>query len=101
MINPCYQCLVLPMCKNKVSSYKPVHGTRFVQASMLAIKLNCNLFYTYIKPQRKDIPLCKHRRRLAVHFLTGIDIGEDKSIYNDLTTIEEVYAICRQEELIT
>lgn len=97
---PCYQCLVLAMCKSKVSTYKPMHSTRFVQASMLGIRLNCNLFYHYIKPTRGDVGLSKHRRRLAVHFLTGIDIGEDEDLYGLSYNIEEVYAICGQEELI-
>ncbi len=102
MINqtPCYQCLILPMCKSKTSTYKPLSGTRFVQASILAIKLDCNLFYDYVKPHRGDIPRCKHRRRLAVHYLTGIDIGVDKDIYDTPTyTIEELYTMCGQEDM--
>jgi hypothetical protein len=94
---PCYQCLVLAMCKTKVSTYKP-RGIRFIQASRVAIMVDCNLFNNYISNKR-DIQLCKSRRRLAIHYLTGIDIGVDKDIYDTPTyTIEELYTMRGQED---
>jgi len=86
------------MCKAKASTYKP-YGIRFIQASRVAIKVDCNLFYDYIRVHRSKFPLCKSRRRVAVHYLTGIDIGVDKDIYDTPTyTIEELYTMRGQED---
>ena len=93
---PCYQCLVLAICKNRALNFKlDSSHTSYVQASIIARRLKCDLLYSYIQPVPGNIPLGLNQRRLAIHFLTGYDIGHNNHIYSDIKglvyTMEDLY----------
>jgi len=94
---PCHNCLTLSICKAELSHCcrPPVFITfLYKEASKLSEK--CSLIYSYMRPH-DNYDYNIYHRRLAVHYLTGIDLGGDmpsttysmKELYQKLHMIEE------------
>jgi hypothetical protein len=96
---PCYNCITLSICKATLSYF---HKPRpFVSMSILYSETTnlgdkCSLIYAYIRPHDSyDYNI--YHRRLAVHYLTGYDLGGDmpyatysmKELYQKLDMMEE------------
>jgi len=92
---PCYNCLILPICKTRASeiSLDASEYTVYSQTLKTSIRLKCSLYYDYISPT-KNHEMGMYRRRLAVHYLTGVDIG----VFQNQPSIKELYDISNMKE---
>ena len=94
---PCHQCITLSICKAKLAPFciPPVFMT-FLYAETSSLGEKCSMLYAYMKPyDHYDYNI--YHRRLAVHYLTGVDLGGDmpygsytmKELYQRLNMMEE------------
>jgi hypothetical protein len=74
---PCYNCIVLAMCKGKVQHITPNMNKSTIYISVTDLTDNCSLLDDYIRP-RENYLYDIYNRRLAVHYLTGIDLGGEQ-----------------------
>ena len=71
---PCYNCIVLAICKSKVQHLTPNLNRSTIYINVSDLIDNCSLIDEYIRP-RENYLYDVYKRRLAVHYLTGIDLG--------------------------
>jgi hypothetical protein len=74
---PCYNCIVLGICKGKVQHLTPNLKKSTIYINVTDLSNNCSLLEEYIRP-RENYLYDIYKRRLAVHYLTGIDLGGEK-----------------------
>jgi len=74
---PCYNCIVLGICKGKVQHLTPDLKKSTIYINVTDLTNICSLLEEYIRP-RENYLYDIYKRRLAVHYLTGIDLGGDK-----------------------
>jgi len=87
---PCKNCLVLVMCRSKVE-VKPHANRSTVWGVIYMLSLTCPELKDYVKPNESYNYDINHRR-LAVHFLTGIDLGGSKE--NEPIALQKLYNFC-------
>ncbi len=74
---PCYNCIVLGMCKGKVQHLTPNLNKTTIYVNIVDLTEDCYLLDDYIRP-RANYTYDIYKRRLAVHYLIGIDLGGDQ-----------------------
>lgn len=94
---PCHQCITLSICKSQLSHCgRPPVFITFLYSETSKLSEKCSLISDYMRPyDYYDYNI--YHRRLAVHYLTGIDMGGDmpsttysmKELYQKLNMIEE------------
>lgn len=90
---PCYNCITLGICRPKIK-HSGIDAD-VVWANIIHLSISCQLLYEYITPHRHYTYNIYHRR-LAAHYLSGIDMGGNQEGYS-ISDINLLYELAKME----